>query len=458
MHSPRTSDIHLFTFGKENFVLDVNSGSLLAIDEPTFLYLNELSNGSSLEEAEKSLKNIFPDIQQVRIEIEKLIREGILFSYAPNYFASKLTLKSMCLNVAHSCNFACKYCFAKKGSYGGEKSTMNFETSSKAIDFLVKESKENTALEVDFFGGEPFLAIDTVIKTINYAKKKYSNIKFRFTLTTNASLITKEIEDFLFENDVSIVLSLDGDRETNDEFRIYSNGKGTYFDVIEKIKIVAEHRKKSQGYYVRGTYTHKNLNISKTVFDLFNKGFDFISLEPVVTKDKEIAISEEDLPKLRHEYEKLADIFVETQDSRRWQFFHFNIDLEAGPCIQKRIHGCGAGVEYIAVSPNGDIYPCHQFDGVEKYKLGNIFDGITQPELTEKFNKANFLFNKKECSECWARFYCSGGCIANNFNVNGDIFSPYKIGCEIQKMRIEAALYVQYKFAEKGIKPITRES
>lgn len=454
MQSLRISNIHLFSFSKEKFVLDVNSGSLLKIDEPTFLYLIELTKGSSLEEAEKKLKRIFPDIQQVRNEIEKLIHEGILFSDMPDYFNSNLTLKSICLNVAHSCNFACKYCFAKKGSYGGKQSIMDFEISRKAIDFLIEKSNGHKSLEVDFFGGEPLLAIDTVKKTVNYAKENYPNKKFRFTLTTNASLITKEIENFLFDNDISVVLSLDGGKEKNDEFRIYRNGKGTYLDVIEKIKLVVENRRESQGYYVRGTYTHKTLDISKTVFELFNNGFDFISLEPVVSKDTEIAITEEDLYKLREEYEKLADFFVETQKSRKWQFFHFNIDLEAGPCIQKRIHGCGAGVEYIAISPNGDIYPCHQFDGVEKYKLGDIYSGITEPELTKKFKEANFLFNKKECSSCWARFYCSGGCIANNYNINGDMLSPYKIGCEIQKMRIEAALYVQYMLAEKGIKPI----
>jgi len=452
-----TKSVHAFSFNQEFFVLDVNSGSLLKIDEPTFLYLEKVLTHCSLEKAEQVLKNKVQDISEIRKEVELLINEEILFSKSIDYYESELTLKSMCLNVAHACNFACKYCFAKKGQYGEKKSLMTFQAARTAIDFLVENSRNRRDLEIDFFGGEPLFAFDTVRRTIDYARISYPDRNFRFTITTNGSLLNEEIENYLYENNVSIVLSLDGSKEVNDKFRVYNNGEGTFSDIIDKIRIVTNHRKGSGGYYVRGTYTHQTLEISKTVMDLFNLGFDYISLEPVVAREKEMGICNSDLEVLKKEYEELADEFIETQKSRRWHFFHFNIDLTAGPCIQKRIHGCGAGVEYVAVSPNGNFYPCHQFDGIEETLLGNVSTGISNKELQENFRYANFLFNKKECSNCWARFYCSGGCLANNYNMNGNILIPYAIGCEIQKQRIEAALYVQYKLMEDGFEPIITE-
>lgn len=450
--------VHVFSFNGEFFVVDVNSGSLIKIDEPSFVFLRKVFETRSLEEAQAFLREKMPLVDEIRKEFEDLIKEGVLFSPEPSYFESELVLKSMCLNIAHACNFACVYCFAKKGSYGGKEAIMKFEVAKRAIDFLNTNSKERETLEVDFFGGEPLLAFETVRKTIEYARSSYPERKWRFTLTTNGSLLDRKIEDFLYENDVSLVLSLDGGKYTNDLFRIYPDGRGTFDSVFNNIKMVSDHRKESKGYYVRGTYTHKTLQISKTVMDLFKMGFDFISLEPVVTKEANIGIEEGDLSTLKHEYEKLAYDFVNSQSERRWQFFHFNVDLsQGGPCIQKRIYGCGAGVEYIAVSPNGDIYPCHQFDGISEMKLGNIFEGFTRLDLVQKFRNANFLFNKKECANCWARFYCTGGCLANNYNMNGDILKPYRIGCEIQKMRIEAALYVQYKLMEMGIEPVLTE-
>lgn len=440
--------VHAFSFNGELFLLDVNSGSLLRVDEPTFAFVSELGKGFSPEEVECKLRESFPGISEVRAEVEQLKSEGVLFSPPEYFYKSTLSLKSMCLNVAHSCNFACKYCFAKKGSYGGRQSVMQAPVAKKAIDFLVSSAPGRESLEVDFFGGEPLLALDTVRKTIEYAKTHYPERTWRFTLTTNGSLIDGEIEAFLYDNDVSLVLSLDGGKETNDVFRVFPNGMGTYDYVIKNLKFVAEHRKDSQGYYIRGTYTHATLFLSKMAKDLFEMGFNFISLEPVVTKEQGIGIQEKDLPLLRAEYEKLARFFVETQSQRRWQFFHFNVDLSQGPCIQKRINGCGAGVEYVAVSPDGSIYPCHQFDGIEGFKLGNVDEGFTRTELVKLFDKANYLFCKKECSECWARFYCGGGCLANNYNMCGDLFKPYPIGCELQKARIEAALYVQYKLMD----------
>ncbi len=445
------SSVHPFKFNEKFLILDVNTGSLFDTDEPTFYFVKTLIDTDSWEEAEKKTNERFKNGAEVKEEVLRLYKEQILFSKPPNYFESTLTLKSMCLNVAHACNFACKYCFAKQGNYGEKTALMSFDVAKRAIDYLHEQSVGREHLEVDFFGGEPLLAFDTVKKTIRYARSTYPDKKWRFTITTNGSLLTKEIENYLYENDVSIVLSLDGDKKTNDTFRVMPDGRGTFDLILPKLKYVAEHRKESGGYYVRGTYTSKTMNISKTVMDLHNFGFKYISLEPVVTKDKSINIEKENLPALKKEYEKLAEEYVNSQEEGEWHFFHFNIDLEAGPCIQKRIHGCGAGVEYVAVSPDGSIYPCHQFDGIEEMKLGDVWKGIEKKELTERFGKANFLFNKKECANCWARFYCSGGCLANNYTMNGDIFKPYEIGCETQKMRIEAALYVQVKLREKGI-------
>lgn len=443
--------VHLFPFNGEFFAVDVNSGSLLSIDEPTYFYLEKLIETNSQEKAFDELKAKFVDAEEIKREVDALISDGALFSPAPQYFESALVLKSMCLNVAHACNFACLYCFAKKGSYGGSNELMSFTVAKKAIDFLYENSIMRDALEVDFFGGEPLLNFDVVKNTIEYARNKYNDKIWRFTITTNGSLLTEDIEKFLYDNDVSIVLSLDGNKETNDAYRVYRNGIGTFDAVFPKIREVAEHRNASAGYYVRGTYTHANLEISKIVMDLRNFGFKYISLEPVVTKEEGIGIEESDLPVLRTQYELLSQKFVESQKDTQWNFFHFNVDLEAGPCIEKRIHGCGAGVEYIVVSPDGSIYPCHQFDGIEETKLGDIYNGITNKALQEEFKKANFLFNKEECKGCWARFYCAGGCLANNYNMNKDIFKPYQIGCEIQKIRIEAALYVQYQLREQGI-------
>ncbi len=445
------SSVHPFKFNEKFLILDVNTGSLLDVDEPAFFFVEKLIKTDSLEEAEQETGKKFGNAAAIAEEIERLYKDQLLFSKPPNYFESDLRLKSMCLNVAHSCNFACKYCFAKQGNYGEKTALMDFNVAKQAIDFLYKGAEGRTHLEVDFFGGEPLLDFDVVKKIIPYARKTYPNKKWRFTITTNGALLTKEIEEFLYDNDVSIVLSLDGDKKTNDMFRVLPNGGGTFDVIFPKIQYVAKHREKSGGYYVRGTYTSKTMDISKTVLDLHNFGFKYISLEPVVTKDKSINIEKENLPALRKEYEKLAEEYVESQDKDKWHFFHFNIDLEAGPCIQKRIHGCGVGVEYLAVSPDGSLYPCHQFDGVEEMKLGNVWDGIKNKKLQEQFRKANFLFNKKECATCWARFYCSGGCLANNYTMNHDIFKPYDIGCETQKMRIEAALYVQTKLREKGI-------
>ncbi len=452
------ADVHPFAFNGEYFVLDVNTGSLMQIDEPAFYFIKKLIETDSPEISKKETGKIFSKADEVTSEVNSLIDMGLLFSKPPNYFESELILKSLCLNVAHSCNFACKYCFAKQGNYGEKNGLMSFDIAKRSIDFLYENSPGRKHLEVDFFGGEPLLDFDVVKRTISYAREKYPDKEWRFTLTTNGSLLTEDMEKFFYDNDVSLVLSLDGNKETNDMFRIFPDGRGTFDYILPKINMVAEHRKDSGGYYVRGTYTKKTLNISKTVMDLHSFGFKYISLEPVVTKDREINISYEDLPKLRKEYEKLAKEYVESQKESEWHFFHFNVDLEAGPCIQKRIHGCGAGVEYLAVSPSGDIYPCHQFDGIKEMKLGDVWNGITNKNLVERFRKANFLFNKSECANCWARFYCSGGCLANNYNMTGDIFKPYDIGCETQKMRIEAALYVQVKLRELGIKIDTTTS
>lgn len=444
--------VHIFTFCGERFAVDINTGSFLCVDEPSYKFIELLLNGNSPEIAEERIKEIYGDESSgVAREIESLIESGVIFSKSIPYFQSTLMLKSLCLNVSHMCNFSCSYCFAKKGSYGGREGIMSIEVAQKSIEYLVKHSSEAPQLEVDFFGGEPLLAYPLIQETIEYAKKKYPEIKWRFTLTTNASILDKEKEDFLYDNDVSIVLSLDGGRAVNDAFRVTGNGKGTFDIVVPHIRYVAEHRKQSEGYYVRGTYTHRTLSISDSVKALRELGCKFISLEPVVTDNEDISIKESDLEDLREEYEKLAKFYVESGGGREWKFFHFNIDTEAGPCIQKRVNGCGAGVEYLAISPCGDIYPCHQFDGISSMKLGDIFSGNVEDRVQQRFKDANYLFNKSKCAQCWARFYCSGGCLANNYRINDDLMEPYGIGCKIQKMRIEAALYVQYRLNGGGI-------
>ena len=441
---------HLFERGGFFVLLDIPSGSIFSVDKRVYAYLqtvlanpkcngNELGRATGLEAA---------TIAEIEGELEVLIAHRCLFTRAaePAEDASALTLKSLCLNVAHECNFACSYCFAHGGDYHGEATLMSQDVARAGIDFLVRESGKHRNVEVDFFGGEPLMNWTVVVDAMEYAKKTYPAKVWRFTLTTNGSLLREDMFRVLEENDVSVVLSLDGGRATNDANRVFKNARGTFDTIIERIRGFAATRDEG-GYFVRGTYARNTMKFAQSVRDLHAYGFKYISMEPVVlSADSALALRESDLPAIRAQYEELIAYFLdELHSGAGFDFFHFKLDLEAGPCLSKRIYGCGAGVEYMAVAPDGDIFPCHQFDGVSEYRMGNVLESpvLQHPEMMAEFAHANFLFAKDECRACWARFYCSGGCLANNYATNGDLLKPYALGCAIQKERIEAALAVK---------------
>jgi uncharacterized protein len=441
---------HLFERGGFFVLLDVPSGSIFSVDKRVYDYLQVvLANPESdAAQLERVIGLDAQTIAEIEGELEQLIARGCLFTQLamPTEDSSALTLKSLCLNVAHECNFACTYCFAHGGGYHGEATLMSREVARAGIDFLVRESGKHHNVEVDFFGGEPLMNWAVVVDTMEYAKTTYAEKVWRFTLTTNGSLLREDMFRVLEENDVSVVLSLDGGRTTNDANRVLKNAQGTFDTIIERIRRFAVTRDEG-GYFVRGTYARNTMAFAQSVRDLHGYGFKYISMEPVVlSADSALALQESNLPAIRAQYEELIAYFLgELHSGSRFDFFHFKLDLEAGPCLSKRIYGCGAGVEYMAVAPDGDIFPCHQFDGVLEYRMGNVLQSpvLQRPELMAEFTHANFLFAKEECRSCWARFYCSGGCLANNYATNGDLLKPYALGCAIQKERIEAALAVK---------------
>ncbi len=431
-------------------LLDVSSGSIFSLDERVHRYLQLVLANPSVEDAAiRRLMGLDAEtITEIESELEQLIASGCLFTQAirPAEDGSVLTLKSLCLNVAHECNFACTYCFAHGGDYHGEVTLMTQEVARAGIDFLVRESGSHRNVEVDFFGGEPLMNWDVVVVTMTYARSTYSAKKWRFTLTTNGSLLRDDMFPVLEENDVSVVLSLDGGRMVNDANRVFKKGHGTFDTIVERIRHFTRTRDEG-GYFVRGTYARNTLAFAESVRDLHDLGFKYISMEPVVlSADSALALQASDLPAIRAQYEELIAYFLsELGSGTGFDFFHFKLDLEAGPCLSKRIYGCGAGVEYMAVAPDGHIFPCHQFDGAQEYRMGNVlvYPFLERPDLVAEFAHANFLFAKEECGSCWARFYCSGGCLANNYATTGALLKPYALGCAIQKERIEAALVVQ---------------
>lgn len=432
-------------------LLDVPSGSIYSIDKRVYDYLQVvLENPQSTRESIQQTTGLEPEvIDEIESELERLIAAQCLFTSAerPTEDASQLILKSLCLNVAHECNFACTYCFANGGDYHGQVTLMSRDVARAGIDFLVRESASHRNVEVDFFGGEPLMDWDVVVDTMEYARSTYPQKEWRFTLTTNGSLLRDDMFPVLEAYDVSIVLSLDGGRTAHDANRVFRDGRGTFDTIIERIRHFTRTRDEEGGYFVRGTYARNTLGFAHSVRELHELGFKYISMEPVVlSADSALALQTSDLPAIRAQYEELISYFLgELKSGSGFDFFHFKLDLEAGPCLSKRIYGCGAGVEYMAVAPNGDVFPCHQFDGIEKFKMGNVLGNpvIDRPDLVAEFAHANFLFAKDACSTCWARFYCSGGCLANNYLINGVILKPYELGCAIQKERIEAALVVK---------------
>jgi len=443
--------IHKFKQGNEYYVLDVNTGSLHIIDRLVYDILNE-SALESQDEVIKRLKDIYheDEIKEAYDEIMQLIEDEELYTkdhyeeIARKSLEGISHIKALCLNVAHDCNLKCTYCFAKEGEYKkGKRSIMTFEVGKKAIDFIIERSGPRKNIEIDLFGGEPIIAFDVVKKIVDYAKEREEeyNKNIRFTLTTNATLLTDEIMDYLDKNIGNIILSIDGRKEVNDKIRKRADGKGSYDIIMPKIKKMVSRRGSKRQYYIRGTFTAENLDFYDDVMHLVENGFKEISIEPVVLPpDNKLAIKYSNLEKIFEEYDKLTEEMKNRKNTDgKFKFYHFAIDLEGGPCIYKRISGCGAGHEYISITPEGDIYPCHQFIGNEEFKIGNIMDGSFDFSIGEEFKKAH-VYNKPKCQTCFAKFYCSGGCQANNYNFNGDIHIPYDIGCKMQMKRIECAL------------------
>jgi len=443
--------IHKFTLFDTNVASDVNSGSVHVVDTVVNDVLDCYEHLSSSDIVEKlSDKHEKTDILEALEEIDQLIKKGLIFSSQPvdieNAIVNhKYAIKAMCLHICHDCNLRCKYCFASTGSFGGKRMFMSIEVAKRAIDFLIQSSGTRVNLEIDFFGGEPLLNFDVVKYAVKYAKEqglKHSK-KFRFTITTNALLLDNDKISYIDQNMDSLILSLDGRPEINDGMRIKIDGSGSHEAVLSKIMDVAKVMDPYK-FHIRGTYTKRNLDFSNDVLYLAQLGFKQISVEPMVGhKNSSYAITEQDLPIIFKEYEKLAHMYVEmNKKAHKFNFFHFILDSNHSTCLAKKIKGCGSGFEYVAISPDGDIYPCHQFVGIEKFKLGNLFSDTFKKEISEKFKHSN-ICTKSDCINCWNKFYCSGGCAANAYSCNGSIHIPDRLSCELQKKRTECALWVK---------------
>ena len=362
----------------------------------------------------------------------------------------KTVVKALCLHIAHDCNLACKYCFAEEGEYHGRRALMSYEVGKKALDFLIANSGNRHNLEVDFFGGEPLMNWQVVKDLVAYGREqeKIHDKHFRFTVTTNGVLLNDEIQEFINKEMDNVVLSLDGRKEINDQMRPFRNGKGSYDLIVPKFRKLADSRNQEK-YYIRGTFTRNNLDFSNDILHFADLGFKQMSIEPVVGEESDpYAIRKEDLPQIMEEYDKLAKIMIEREkEGKGFNFFHFMIDLNGGPCVAKRLSGCGSGTEYLAVTPWGDLYPCHQFVGQEDFLMGNVDDGIVRPEIADDFRSCN-VYSKENCKNCFAKFYCSGGCMANSYNFHGTIHDTYEIGCEMQRKRVECAIMIKAALAE----------
>ena len=451
--------IHQYKNNGYNMVLDVNSGSVHVVDDVTYDVLSLLDQGKQEEEIQEALKDRYPaqEIHDAAQECQELKEAEMLFTDdvyegAIEMFAERPTVvKALCLHIAHDCNLACRYCFAEEGEYHGRRALMSLEVGKKALDFLIANSGLRRNLEVDFFGGEPLMNWQVVKDLVAYGREqeKIHNKNFRFTLTTNGVLLDDEVMEFCNKEMGNVVLSIDGRKEVHDFMRPFRKGAGSYDLIVPKFQKFAESRNQDN-YYVRGTFTHYNLDFAADVLHLADLGFKQISVEPVVAPPTEdYAIREEDLPIIFEQYDLLAKEMIKRhKEGRGFNFFHFMIDLTGGPCVYKRLSGCGSGTEYLAVTPWGDFYPCHQFVGNEEFLLGNVDEGIVRTDLTCDFKKCN-VYSKKECSSCFARFYCSGGCAANSYNFTGKINDVYEIGCKMQQKRIECALMIKAALAEE---------
>ncbi|EEI83768.1 thioether cross-link-forming SCIFF peptide maturase [Anaerococcus tetradius] len=454
--------IHQYKAKGFNIVLDIYSGSVHAVDDVTYDIIKDYENKEK-NEIEKSIKEKYKldsdQFEEAYKEVKDLADEALLFTddiyegLSIDITKKPTTIKALCLNVAHTCNLSCEYCFAKGGKYSGPDAIMSKEIARSAIDFLLENSGSHYNLDIDFFGGEPLLNFDVVKDTVAYAKSKEEEYKkhFNFTLTTNGLLLDDEVIDYLNENMKNVVLSLDGRKEKHDQFRKTLNGKGSYDAVVPKFQNFVKKRGDKE-YYMRGTFTANNLDFTKDLQNYIDLGFTRTSLEPVVGKqDEAYALKDEHLEKIYSEYEKLADMLMEKIDkNEEFIFYHYMIDLENGPCVHKRISGCGSGTEYMAVTPTGELYPCHQFVGNPDFVIGNLKDGIVNKDLVNEFKTCN-CYSKEECRACWANMYCSGGCAANSYNATGDINNVYDYSCKLFKKRIEMAIAVKiYEYMKEA--------
>lgn len=444
--------VHKFYMNGMHILLDINSGAVHVIDEMVYAIM-DVFNGENDEFVIANFGEKYGKeaVTEALSELHGLMEAGTLFAPdldVPPTFSAKPLVKSLCLHVAHDCNLRCQYCFAGTGDFGHDRGLMTQQVAERAIEFIIENSGPRRQSEIDFFGGEPLLNMDVVKKTVAYVRRREQETGkvFKLTLTTNAVLLNDDIIAYLNENNISLVLSLDGRREVHDKMRPNAGGKGSYDQVVANIKRAVDSRN-DQNYYVRGTFTAFNTDFAADVLAMADLGFTQLSVEPVVGKDADYVLSEEHLPELFAQYEQLAQVYLERKlKGEGFDFFHFNLDINNGPCVAKRLSGCGAGHEYFAVTPDGDLYPCHQFVGREEYLLGNVFDGLKNTELPLQFRQAHVL-NKEACRSCWARFYCSGGCHANAQLFNGNINQPYELGCELQKKRLECALMIQAELA-----------
>lgn len=461
--------IHQYQNNGYSIVLDVNSGAVHVVDELCYAAIAQLAAGEepdlaalekpeTLEKFQAALGDRYESgqIREAWEDIKELTREGRLFTrdvFEPmidQVKQRKTVVKALCLHIAHDCNLACKYCFAEEGEYHGRRALMSYEVGKKALDFLIASSGNRRNLEVDFFGGEPLMNWQVVKDLVAYGRQqeKLHDKHFRFTVTTNGVLLNDEIQEFINQEMDNVVLSLDGRREVNDAMRPFRNGKGSYDLIVPKFQKLADSRNQER-YYVRGTFTRNNLDFSNDVLHFADLGFKQLSIEPVVGDESDpYAIREEDIPKICEEYDRLAKLMIEREkEGKGFNFFHFMIDLEGGPCVSKRLSGCGSGTEYLAVTPWGDLYPCHQFVGREEFLMGNVDEGITHPEIADEFRGCS-VYSKEKCRSCFAKFYCSGGCMANAYNFHGTIHEAYDIGCEMQRKRVECAIMMKAALAD----------